>query len=53
MFFILGNEKLLIKSKHYDENSCWDYPLEELDHVIESNTEPEMVYVVGEDNRIY
>jgi len=53
MFFILGNEKLLIKSKHYDENNCWDYPLEELDHVIESNTEPEMVYVVGEDNRIY
>lgn len=53
MVFILGNEKLLTKSKFYDEKNCWDYPLEELDHVIESNTEPDMVYVVGEDKRIY
>lgn len=53
MVFILGNEKLLTKSRFYDENNCWDYSLEELDHVIESNTKPDMVYVIGNDKRIY
>lgn len=53
MIFILGDEKILIKSNYYDKNSCWDYPLEELDYVIETNDEPNMVYVVGEDKRIY
>lgn len=53
MTFILGNEKLLLKSSFFNENNCWDYPLEELDHVIETNAEPDMIYVVGEDKRIY
>ena len=53
MTFILGNEKLLLKSRFFNVNNCWDYPLEELEHVIETNTEPDMIYVVGEDKRIY
>lgn len=53
MTFILGNEKLLLKSSFFNENNCWDYPLEELEHVIETNAEPDMIYVVGEDKRIY
>lgn len=53
MTFILGNEKLLLKSRFFNVNNCWDYPLEELEHVIETNAEPDMIYVVGEDNRIY
>lgn len=53
MTFILGNEKLLLKSRFFNVNNCWDYPLEELEHVIETNAEPDMIYVVGEDKRIY
>lgn len=53
MIFVLGNKDLLLKSKFYKPENNWDYPLEELDHVINENTDNEMVYVVANDKRIY
>lgn len=54
MRFIIAEKKLLEQSKYYDKENCWDYPLNELDHVI-INNEPDsqMVYVICEDKRIY
>lgn len=53
MIFVLGNKDLLLKSKFYKAEYNWDYPLEELDHVINENTDNEMIYVVADDKRIY
>lgn len=53
MIFVLGNKDLLLKSKFYKAEDNWDYPLEELDHVINENTDNEMIYVVADDKRIY
>lgn len=53
MIFVLGKTELLLKSKFYNSEYNWDYPLEELDYVIKENADPDMVYVVGEDKRIY
>ena len=53
MIFVLGNKDLLLKSKYYKPENNWDYPLEELDHVINENTDNDMIYVVADDKRIY
>lgn len=53
MIFVLGNKDLLLKSKYYKAENNWDYPLEELDHVINENTDNDMIYVVADDKRIY
>lgn len=53
MIFVLGNKDLLLKSKYYKPEDNWDYPLEELDHVINENTDNDMIYVVADDKRIY
>lgn len=53
MIFVLGNRDLLLKSKFYNPEYNWDYPLEELDYVINENTVNEMIYVVADDKRIY
>lgn len=53
MIFVLGKKELLLKSKFYNPEYNWDYPIDELDYVINENTDPDMVYVVGDDKRIY
>ena len=53
MIFVLGNKDLLLKSKYYKPEINWDYPLEELDHVINENTNNDMIYVVANNKRIY
>ena len=53
MIFVLGNKDLLVKSKYYKPEINWDYPLEELDHVINENTNNDMIYVVANNKRIY
>lgn len=53
MIFVLGKRELLLKSEFYNPEYNWDYPLEELDYVINENADPDMVYVVGDDKRIY
>lgn len=54
MRFIIADKKLLEQSKYYDKEKCWDYPLNELDHVLfDSESNSKMVYVICEDKRIY
>ena len=53
MIFVLGNKDLLVKSKYYKPEINWDYPLEGLDHVINENTNNDMIYVVANNIRIY
>lgn len=53
MYFLLGKKELLLKSKFYNEENCWDYPIEELEHIIQESSNKDNIYVVCEDNRIY
>lgn len=53
MVFILGKKELLLESKFYEPQNNWDYPLEELDHLIKDAYNPDMIYVVCDDKRIY
>ncbi len=54
MRFIISEKERLKKSRFYNEEECWDYPLTELDHVlIDSKPKNEMIYVICEDKRIY
>lgn len=53
MIFVLGNKDLLLKSNFYKPEYNWDYPLEELDYVINKHTDNDMIYVVADDKRIY
>lgn len=53
MIFVLGNKSLLLKSKFYEPEYNFNYPLEELDYVITKNINPDMIYVVADDKRIY
>ena len=47
MIFVLGKRELLLKSEFYNPEYNWDYPLEELDYVINENADPDMVYLEG------
>ena len=54
MIFILGNRELLEKSRFYNKENCWDYSLQEINYVLhQSEPNPDMIYVVCEDNRLY
>lgn len=53
MIFVLGKRELLLNSKFYNSKYNWDYPLNELDYVINENTLKDMIYVVADDKRIY
>lgn len=54
MNFVIGTKELLKKSKFYDKDKCWDYPLEELEYVLQQrNPDHDMVYVVCQDKRLY
>lgn len=53
MIFIFGKKDLLVTSKYHNPKLCWNYPLDELDYVVNSNNNQRMIYMIGEDKRIY
>ena len=52
MIIAVISEENLKKSKYYNE-TCWDYPIEELDYLRENDENRIEVYALTENNRIY
>lgn len=54
MIIVSTTEEKLEKSKYYDKNIHWDYPVEEIDYLIQENGEQkEKIYAITEKYRIY
>lgn len=53
MIFVLGNQESLLKSKFYNPEFNFSYPLEKLDLVVKKTGVQDKVLVVGNNNRIY
>ena len=52
MIIAVISEEKFKKSKYYNE-TCWDYPIEELYYLREKEENKIEVYVLTEENRIY
>jgi len=56
MIIITISEEKLRNSKYYDGIKCWDYPIEEIDYLIELEHEENnevKVYAMTENKRLY
>ena len=52
MIIVTISEDKLKRSKYYNED-CWDYPLEEIEYLRESEDNNTKVYALTEKNRIH